>query len=161
VDVHGFSARLIDFAERLSNVADAARGRSTRTTSHGLSKSIVDFGDRLANVSDAAKGKGRGRVGSTSRWLLLPAAGAGLYAVARSEFVAKQTKEMVDEAKTLATELPNDLMNSVRQTSQASQRSGRSATRSSSSGRRRRTGSSTRKTKSASARPAGKERRSG
>jgi hypothetical protein len=156
VDVHGFSARLIDFAERLSNVADAARGRNTRTTSHGLSKSIVDVGERLANVSDAAKGKGRGRVGSTSRWLLLPAAGAGLYAVARSEFVAKQTKEMVDEAKTLATELPNDLMNSVRQTSQTSQRSRRSATRSSS--RRRRTGSSTRKTKSAGARPAGTER---
>jgi hypothetical protein len=160
VDVHGFSARLIDFAERLSNVADAAKGRSTRTTSHGLSKSIVGFGERLANVSDAAKGKERGRVGSTSRWLLLPAAGAGLYAVARSEFVARQTKEMVDEAKTLATELPNDLMKSVRQTAQTSQRSGRSATRSSSS-RRRRTGSSTRKTKTASARRAGTERRSG
>jgi len=146
MNIHRFSAQLIDFAERLSNVADAAKGRNMRTSSHGLSKSIVEFGERLSDVSDAAKGRSRGRAATTSRWLLLPAAGAGLYAAARSEFVSRQTREMVDEAKTLASELPNDLMNSVRQTSQTSRTPKRSTTRN--GGQRRKT-SSTRKTRSA------------
>jgi hypothetical protein len=50
--------------------------------------------------------------------VLLPAAGAGLYALVRSEFFSRQAKGVVEEAKTRATELPNDLMTAVRETTQ-------------------------------------------
>lgn len=87
-DIHKFSEQMIDFAERLSNVADAASGKRSAT--------------------------GRG----TTRLILLPAAGAGLYALARSEYLKRQAKEAVNGAKTRASELPNDLLNTVRQTSE-------------------------------------------
>jgi hypothetical protein len=92
-DIHRFSERMIDYAERLSNVADAAQGK------------------RMARRRNGVSG-----------WLLLPAAGAGLYAMVRSEFFSRQAKEVVDEAKTRASELPADLMKSVRQTTQKSRR---------------------------------------
>jgi hypothetical protein len=92
-DIHKFSERMIDYAERLSNVADAAQGK------------------RMARRRNGVSG-----------WLLLPAAGAGLYAMVRSEFFSRQAKEVVDEAKTRASELPADLMKSVRQTTQRSRR---------------------------------------
>jgi hypothetical protein len=92
-DIHRFSERMIDYAERLSNVADAAQGK------------------RMARRRNGVSG-----------WLLLPAAGAGLYAMVRSEFFSRQAKEVVDEAKTRASELPADLMKSVRQTTQKPRR---------------------------------------
>jgi hypothetical protein len=110
-DIHKFSEQMIDFAERLSNVADAASGKRPAT--------------------------GRG----TARWLLLPAAGAGLYALVRSELLTRQAKGAVNGAKTLASELPNDLLNTVRQTPPKSTSSGGSQRRSQTS--------SARKTKSA------------
>ena len=44
---------------------------------------------------------------------MLPAVGAGLYALLKSEFFTRQAKDLVDEAKTRAFELPNDLLNTV------------------------------------------------
>ena len=106
-DIHKFSEQMIDFAERLSNVADAASGKRPAT--------------------------GRG----TTRWLLLPAAGAGLYALARSELLTRQAKGAVNGAKTLASDLPNDLLNTVRQTPPKSASSGRSQRRSQTSSARK------------------------
>jgi hypothetical protein len=102
---------------------------------HKLSEQIIDFGERLADVSDAARGDGRKRGGGLTRWVLLPAAGAGLYAIVKSEFFSKKTQGVVDEAKARATELPSDLMKTVRQTTQQSSSA-------SGGGTRRRTSSS-------------------
>jgi hypothetical protein len=110
-DVHEFSDRVIDLAERLSNVADAAAGNH----------------------------KADGMV--AKRWLLLPAAGAVLYAVAKSDFVTSRAKGALDGATTRASELQDDLLETVRQTPQKSSRP--------SGGQRTRRTTSARKTKSA------------
>jgi hypothetical protein len=81
---------------------------------HTFSDQLVDYGERLSKMADAAEGKHRS--GKTiRRWVLLPAAGAGLYALVRSDFLSRQAKEVVDEAKSRAADLPDDLMTRVRQ----------------------------------------------
>ena len=85
-----------------------------------FSDQMVDYAERLHDMADAAEGK-RPR-GRASRWLLLPAAGAAVYAVVRSDAFSRQAKGVVDEAKTRASELPDDLVSRVRQT-QSSQTS--------------------------------------
>jgi hypothetical protein len=112
---------------------------------HKFAEQVIDLAERLEGMSDAAKGKGirRGRGGT--RWLLLPAAGAGLYALATNNSFGRHAKGMVVQAKTRASELPEDLMGRVRQTS--SSRSGSQARRQNGSTGRKRT--SRRKTSSA------------
>jgi hypothetical protein len=99
-DVHKFSEQLIDLAERMSGVADAAAGKRSAPQS------------RSAGVG---------------RWILLPAAGAALYAAGRSQFFARRAKAVLveargltEEAKTRAADLPNDLLDAVRQESRGS-----------------------------------------
>jgi hypothetical protein len=102
-----------------------------------FSKQVIDLAERLADVADAAKGKGirRGSIGT--RWVLLPAAGAGLYALATSDSFARRTKDAVNQAKARASDLPDDLLNRVRQTSPGSPaRAGSPNARKSSSARR-------------------------
>jgi hypothetical protein len=107
---------------------------------HEFSDRVIDLAERLSNVADAAAGRHRASGVSPTRWFLLPAAGAGLYALARSEFVARKAKGAVNGAKTRASELQDELIDAVRQTSQEStSRSG---------GQRRRQTTSPRKTKS-------------
>ena len=101
--IHRFSERVIDYAERLSDVADAAQGNNPRRS-------------------------------SARRWLLLPASGAALYALVRSDSFSKQAKGIVDEAKTRASDLPEDLIARVRQTAPSST-TGTNGTRRSSSSR--------------------------
>jgi hypothetical protein len=101
--IHRFSERMIDYAERMSDVADAAQGRNPRRS-------------------------------GARRWLLLPASGAALYALVRSDSFSKQAKGLVDEAKTRASDLPEDLMSRVRQTAPTT-------TTSTNGGRRRRSSS--------------------
>jgi hypothetical protein len=134
---------------------------------HRFSESVIDLAERLSNVADAAAGnpptKGRnGAAGTTTRWVILPAAGAGLFALAKSDFFTRQAKGVMDEAKTRASDLPNDLMKRVRQTapkstsqtSTSSQRSStssqRSSTKSGNRGGRQRSGSQRRRQTSAS-----------
>ena len=62
-DIHKFSERVIDVAERTSAVADAAQGKTVR----------------------------RGVM--PARWLLLPAAGAGLYALDDESLIHAPSKE--------------------------------------------------------------------
>jgi hypothetical protein len=85
-----------------------------------FSEQMIDFAERLADVADAAKGKGIRRGSFGTRWLLLPAAGAGIYALATNGAFTRRAKDVVDEAKTRASELPDDLMNRVRQAPQVS-----------------------------------------
>jgi hypothetical protein len=74
-----------------------------------LSERTIDLAERLADVTDAAQGKGNRRGSGRARWLILPAAGAGLYALVTSGFFARQAKEVLDGAKSRASELPDDL----------------------------------------------------
>jgi len=87
---------------------------------HKFSEQVIDLAERLEDVADAAKGKGIRRGSFGSRWVILPAAGAGLYALATRGSFARQAKGVMNQAKTRASELPEDLLRSVRQTSQKS-----------------------------------------
>jgi hypothetical protein len=113
---------------------------------HKLSEQMIDMAERLDNVADAAKGKRNRRRTLMSRWFLLPAAGAGLYALATSGSFTRQAKDVVDQAKERASDLPDDLRTRINEASQ------RSTSRNSSQGRRRsssaRRTSKTRKTTS-------------
>jgi hypothetical protein len=116
---------------------------------HKFSERVIDLAERLEDVADAAEGKGNRRGGGIgTRWLLLPAAGAGLYALMTSNSFGRHAKGVIDQAKTRASELPDDLMNRVRQTSQTqrSRSTTGGASRRNSSARR---SSSARKTSSA------------
>jgi hypothetical protein len=119
---------------------------------HKLSERMIDMARRFEDVVDAAEGKGnRGSGGIGTKWLLLPAAGAGLYALMTSNSVGRHAKGVLDQAKNRAAELPDDLMNRVRQTSQTQgTRSNGGTTRRSSSPRRsnptRKTGSARKST---------------
>ena len=105
---------------------------------HQLSERVIDMARRFEDVVDAAEGKGnRGGSGIGTKWLLLPAAGAGLYALVTSNSVGRHAKGVLGQAKNRAAELPDDLMNRVRQTSQTQgRRSNGGTSRPSSSARR-------------------------
>jgi hypothetical protein len=84
---------------------------------HRFSEHVIDLAERLSDVADAAQGKRNRRGSVVRRWLLLPAAGAGLYALIKSDSVSRQAKEVMGEAKTRASELPDELLRRVRTTS--------------------------------------------
>jgi hypothetical protein len=83
-----------------------------------FSKELIDLAERISDVDDAARGKRRRGATSTTRWLFLPATGAGLYALVRSNVGSREAKDVVDKAKNRASELPGDLMKAVRQVGQ-------------------------------------------
>ena len=70
---------------------------------HKFSEQVIDLAERLADVADAANGKGI-RKGGTARWLILPAAGAGLYALAASGSLTRHAKGVANQAKERASE---------------------------------------------------------
>ena len=75
-----------------------------------FSEQMIDVGERIGNVADAAKGKpARPR----ARWLLLPAAGAGLYALTTSGAFARRASDVVKEVRVKASDLPDELMSRV------------------------------------------------
>ena len=81
-----------------------------------FSERLIDIAERFADVTDAAQGRGnRGGGGFRARWLILPAAGAGIYALGASGSVMRQAKSAVKQAKERASELPDDLMGRVHQ----------------------------------------------
>ena len=83
---------------------------------HKFSAQVIDYAERLSDVADAAQGKNHRQAGSAKRWLLLPASGAALYAIVKSDAFSRQAKDVMDDAKTRAAELPEDLIGLVRQT---------------------------------------------
>jgi hypothetical protein len=118
-----------------------------------FSEKVITYATRLSDVADAAQGRRRSG-GSRLRWT---ASGVALLALVRSDFFARQAKEVVNEAKTLASDLPDDLMGVVRQTgasgskTRASQRNGspRGSATSVAKTRTRKASASTRKRTSA------------
>ena len=101
-----------------------------------FSERVIDLAERLEDVADAAQGKGRRKGGSGTRWLILPAAGAGLYALATNGSFARQAKDVMDQAKTRASELPDDLMSRIRQPSSRSASGAQNSRRKSGSARK-------------------------
>jgi hypothetical protein len=110
-----------------------------------FSERVIDLAERLENVADAAEGKNTRRAPRT-RWLLLPAAGAGLYALVTSGKFTRQAKDVVGEAKARASDLPDELVNRLHEaTSSDGQKTGRQSSRktgSRSGGQRRKATSS-------------------
>jgi hypothetical protein len=105
-----------------------------------FSEQVIDLAERFADITDAAQGKGT-RKSMGARWLILPAAGAGLYALGASGSFKRNAKKVMSQAKERASELPEDLMNRVQQTSgttgttQSRATNGRQTTRKSTSRR--------------------------
>jgi hypothetical protein len=90
-----------------------------------LSSHVIDYAERVSEMADVAQGKHHQRAGLTTRWLLLPASGAALYALVKSEAMSRPAKEVIGEAKARASELPDDLLSIVRQSTRgASSRNG-------------------------------------
>jgi hypothetical protein len=105
-----------------------------------FSEGLVDLAERFADVTDAAQGRGSRQGGKLrARWVLIPAAGAGLYALGASGSLMRQAKSVVRQAKERAADLPDDLMTRVRQAASVSGGGQSSGTRmqSSSGGTRR------------------------
>ena len=94
-----------------------------------FSARVIDYAERLSDMADAAEGKRHHGVGKTTRWMVLPAAGAALYAVARSDRVSRQAKGVLSDAKSRAAELPDDLMGRVRQSTASSRNGAQAASR--------------------------------
>jgi hypothetical protein len=113
-----------------------------------LSERLVDLAERFADVTDAAQGRGSRQGGFRARWVLIPAAGAGLYALGASGSLMRQAKSVVKQAKERAADLPDDLMTRVRQAASVSDGGQSSSTRtqSSSGGTRRSSSRSKRST---------------
>jgi hypothetical protein len=82
-----------------------------------FSEQVIDVAERLADVADAAQGKGVRKGGVRARWLILPAAGAGLYALATNGSLPRQAKVVLQQAKARASDLPEELFDRVQQAS--------------------------------------------
>lgn len=82
-----------------------------------FSEGLIDMAERFADVVDAAQGRGARKAGSGARWLILPAAGAGVYALATSSSAfARRTRKLMSRAKDRATDLPDsDLFGRVKE----------------------------------------------
>ena len=117
-----------------------------------VSARLIDLAERFADVTDAAQGRGNRR-GIRARWLVLPAAGVGLYALGASGTFVRGAKDVAKQAKDRAVEIPDDLMSRVRQATRvtSSTNSGSSTQRRSSTSRRR-TGTRRRRTQTTSSR---------
>jgi hypothetical protein len=98
---------------------------------HKLSERVIDLAERTSAVADAAQGKGVRRRGPGARWLLLPAVGAGLYALMTNGTFTRQAKSVMSQAKERASDLPDDLADRVQQATgqkTSSRSTGRSST---------------------------------
>ena len=82
-----------------------------------MSEGFIDLAERFADVVDAAQGRGARKAGNGARWLILPAAGAGVYALATSSSsFARRTRKLMSQAKDRATDLPDaDLFGRVKE----------------------------------------------
>jgi hypothetical protein len=85
---------------------------------HRFSNGLIDLAERFADVVDAAQGRGARKAGGGAKWLILPAAGAGAYALATSSSsLARQTRKVMSRAKDRAADLPDDLFGRVKEVS--------------------------------------------
>jgi hypothetical protein len=121
-----------------------------------MSEGLIDMAERFADVVDAAQGRGARKAGNGAKWLILPAAGAGVYALATSSSAfARRTRKLMSRAKDRATDLPDaDLIGRVKEVTGTEQRasssSGRTQSARRSQTRRSRSGQTQRRRKTKS-----------
>ena len=91
-----------------------------------FSVGLIDVAERFADIVDAAQGNGARKAGSGAKWLLLPAAGAGAYALATSgSKLARRTRKLMSSAKDRATDLPDTaLLGRVKEATGMAEQSG-------------------------------------
>ena len=110
-----------------------------------MSEGLIDFAERFADVVDAAQGRGARKASGGAKWLILPAAGAGVYALATSSSAfARRTRKLMSRAKDRATDLPDaDLFGRVKEVTGVEQSASSSSRRTQSTRQRqtRRSGS--------------------
>ena len=110
-----------------------------------MSEGLIDMAERFADVVDAAQGRGGRKASGGAKWLILPAAGAGVYALATSgSAFARRTRKLMSLAKDRATDLPDaDLFGRVKEVTGMEQSASGSSRRTQSTRRRqtRRSGS--------------------
>ena len=87
---------------------------------HKFSAQVIDYAERLSDVADAAQGKNHRQVARRSAGCSFPPPGALLHAIVRSDSFSRQAKDVMDDAKTRAAELPEELIELVRQTTDRS-----------------------------------------
>jgi hypothetical protein len=80
-----------------------------------FSEGLIDVAERFADVVDATEGRGARKTGFGARWWILPAAGAGAYALATSSSgLARQARKLMRGAKDRVTGMPDaDLLGRV------------------------------------------------
>jgi hypothetical protein len=95
-------------------------------TVNRFSEGLIDVAERFADIVDAAQGNGSRKAGSGAKWLLLPAAGAGVYALATSSSgLARRTRGLIGRAKDRATDLPDaELFGRVKEVTGLAEQSG-------------------------------------
>ena len=103
-----------------------------------FSDRVIDLGERLGDVADAIRGKGNRKGKAVGRWLILPAAGAGLYALAANGSLTRQAKSVINQAKVRASDLPDELVGRVQQVASGTESRGKT-TAASGTQRRRKT----------------------
>ena len=105
-----------------------------------MSEGLIDFAERFADVVDAAQGRGARKASGGAKWLILPAAGAGVYALATSSSaLARRTRKLMSRAKDRATDLPDaDLFGRVKEVT-GTEQSASSSRRQTQSTKRRQT----------------------
>jgi hypothetical protein len=105
-----------------------------------MSEGLVDMAERFADVVDAAQGRGARKATGGAKWLILPAAGAGVYALATSSSAfARRTRKLMTRAKDRATDLPDaDLFGRVKEVT-GTEQSASSSSRRTQSPRRKQT----------------------
>jgi hypothetical protein len=88
-----------------------------------VSESMIEIAERFADIVDSAQGKGRRKSGPGAKWLVLPAVGAGAYALVTSTSgLARRTRGLMSRAKDRATDLPDaDLFGRVREVAGAAE----------------------------------------
>jgi hypothetical protein len=84
-----------------------------------LSKQAADVAERVADIADAARGEGPRKSGGGGGgwWLLLPVAGAAVYAVARrGSDVPRRARDLLGQVKERVSEGPDlDLLDRVKE----------------------------------------------
>jgi len=96
-----------------------------------MSEGLIDMAERFADVVDAAQGRGARKASGGAKWLILPAVGAGVYALATSSSAfARRTRKLMSRAKDRATDLPDaDLFGRVKEVTGTEQKASGSSGR--------------------------------
>ena len=119
-----------------------------------FSERLIDVSERFADAVEGAQGRGPRKSGVGVRWLILPAAGAAVYALSTSSSsLARRTRGLMRRATDRATDLPDaDLVDRVKEVTGLAEKGSSGSSRSQGQNSRRRTSQSQRRRKTTASR---------